>query len=69
VTLDKKIFDVLKDVPPNSPLAVQLTKGEATAISQLNQKLDERKRLLGEGEQVTAQYGDGSAEAVRRPRG
>lgn len=64
VTLDKKIFDVLKDVPPNSPLAQQLTQ-EATAVSQLNQKLDERKRLLSEGQQVTQQFGDGSAVLVR----
>jgi hypothetical protein len=64
VTLDKKIFDVLKDVPPNSALAGQL-KGEATAISELNQKLDERKRLLSEGETTTAQYGDGVAVAAR----
>jgi hypothetical protein len=45
VKLDKKIFDVLKDVPANSPLAAQLTQ-EATAISQLNQRLEDRKRLL-----------------------
>lgn len=43
--LDKKIFDVLKDVPPNSPLAAQLTQ-EATAISELNQQLDQRKSML-----------------------
>lgn len=64
VKLDKKIFDVLKDVPPNSALAQQLTQ-EATAISQLNQQLEERKRLLIEGEQVTAKFGDGSAEKAR----
>jgi hypothetical protein len=65
VALDKKIFDVLKDVPPNSPLAQQLTQ-EATAISQLNQKLDERKRLLSEGETVRAQFGNGSDLLARQ---
>ena len=65
VALDKKIFDVLKDVPPNSPLAQQLTQ-EAVAISQLNQKLDERKKLLGDAERVTAQFGNGQAEFARQ---
>lgn len=65
VALEKKIFDVLKDVPPNSPLAAQLTQ-EATAISQLNLRLDEKKRLLTEAEQVTQQYGDGTREATRK---
>jgi len=64
VKLDKKIFDVLKDVPPNSPLAGALTQ-EATAISQLNTRLDERKRLLTEAEQVIGQFGDGSRAAAR----
>ena len=64
VTLDKKIFDVLKGVPPNSALAQQLIQ-EATAVSQLTQKLDARKRLLAAGEQTTAQYGDGTQAAAR----
>lgn len=63
VALDKKIFDVLKNVPPNSPLAQQLTQ-EAVAISQLNQRLDERKRLLGDAERITAQFGNGSRLAA-----
>jgi hypothetical protein len=45
VKLDKRIFDVLKDVPANSPLAAQLTQ-EATAIARLNQQLGDRKKLL-----------------------
>lgn len=64
VQMSKKIFDVLKDVPPNSPLAQQLTQ-EATAVSQLNLRLDERKRLLASAEQITAQYGDGTVVAAR----
>lgn len=64
IKLDKKIADVLKDVPPNSVLAQQLTQ-EATVVSQLNTRLDERKRLLTEGEGVTQRYGDGSREAAR----
>lgn len=64
VKLDQKIAGVLKDVPPNSPLAQQLIQ-EATAVSQLNARLDERKRLLTEAEQVTGKYGDGSRAAAR----
>lgn len=64
VKLDQKIASVLKDVPPNSPLAQQLIQ-EATAVSQLNARLDERKRLLTEAERVIGQYGDGSREAAR----
>ncbi|WP_422036538.1 hypothetical protein [Reyranella sp.] len=64
VKLEQKIAGVLKDVPPNSPLAQQLIQ-EATAVSQLNARLDERKRLVSEGERVTAQFGDGSREAAR----
>ena len=64
VKLDQKIFDVLKDVPPNSPLAQQLIQ-EATAISQLNQRLEEKKRLLTEAEGVTRQYGDGQRDLAR----
>lgn len=64
VKLDKKIFDVLKDVPPNSPLAARLVQ-EATAISTFTQKLDEKKRLLTEGEGITQRYGDGTREAAR----
>jgi len=63
--LQQRIFDVLKDVPPNSPLAQQLVQ-EVTAISQLDQKLEEKKRLASEAEQVTRQYGDGTAELARR---
>lgn len=64
VQMSKKIFDVLKDVPSNSPLAQQLTQ-EATAVSQLNLRLDERKRLLSDAEQVSARFGDGSRIAAR----
>lgn len=64
VKLDQKIASVLKDVPPNSPLAQQLIQ-EATSVAQLNARLDERKRLLTEAERVTAQYGDGSLAAAR----
>ena len=64
VQMSKKIFDVLKDVPPNSPLAQQLTQ-EATAVFQLNLRLDERKRLLTAAEQTTAQYGNGAIVAAR----
>ena len=76
VKLDKKIFDVLKDVPANSPLAAQLTQ-EATAISRLNQQLEDRKRLLtiAEGarefiaaQQLEAQTLGMSAEAAARLR-
>ena len=64
VKLDQKIASLLKDVPPNSPLAQQFIQ-EATAISQLNARLDERKRLLTEAEQVTARFGDGSRALAR----
>lgn len=64
VKLDQKIASLLKDVPPNSALSQQLIQ-EATAISQLNARLDERKRLLTEAEQVTARFGDGSLAAAR----
>jgi len=64
VKLDQKLAGLLKDVPPNSPLAQNLIQ-EATAVAQLNTRLDERKRLLTEAEQVTAQYGDGSRAAAR----
>lgn len=64
VKLNQKIFDVLKDVPPNSPLAQQLIQ-EATAVSQLTQRLEEKKRLLGEAEQITRQYGDGTRDLAR----
>ena len=64
VQMSKKVFDLLKDVPPNSPLAQQLVQ-EATSVSQLNLRLDDRKRLLTEGERVTAQYGDGVLVAAR----
>lgn len=64
VKLDQKIASLLKDVPPNSALSQQFIQ-EATAISQLNARLDERKRLLTEAEQVTARFGDGSLAAAR----
>jgi exonuclease VII small subunit len=65
VALSKKIVEVLKDVPPGSPLAKLLTQ-EAIAVSQGNLKLDERKRLLAEGERITSQFGDGTAVATRQ---
>jgi hypothetical protein len=64
VKLDQKIASLLKDVPPNSPLAQQFIQ-EATSVSQLNARLDERKRILTEAEQVTAQFGDGSRALAR----
>lgn len=64
VKLDQKIASALKDVPPNSALAQQLIQ-EATSVSQLNARLDERKRLLTEAERVTGQFGDGSRAAAR----
>jgi|GEM_PF-752749 len=64
VKLDQKIASVLKDVPPNSPLAQQLIQ-EATSVAQLNARLDERKRILTEAERVTGQFGDGSRAAAR----
>ncbi len=62
--LDKKIHDSLKDVPPNSPLAAQLTQ-EATAIATYTQRLDEKKRLLTEAEGITQRYGDGTRVLAR----
>jgi hypothetical protein len=64
VKLDQKIASLLKDVPPNSALSQQLIQ-EATSVAQLNQRLDERKRLLTEAEQVATQFGDGSRAAAR----
>lgn len=64
VQMSKKIFDALKDVPPNSPLAQQLTQ-EATTVADLSLKLEERKRLLSEAEQVSARYGNGAMVAAR----
>jgi len=64
VKLDQRIASVLKDVPPNSPLAQALIQ-EATSVAQLSARLDERKRLLTEAERVTGQFGDGSRAAAR----
>lgn len=64
VKLDQKIASLLKGVPPDSPLAQQFVQ-EATAIAQATARLDERKRIMTEAEQVTSQFGDGSRAAAR----
>ncbi len=65
VALTRKLAEVLKEVPKDSPLRAQLV-AEATAINTGQQRLEDRKRLLGEAERVTAQFGDGTAVSARQ---
>lgn len=64
VALQKKVADLTKDLPKNSPLAQQLT-AEATAISELNMRIEDKRRIMQGAEQTIAKYGDGTKAAAR----
>ena len=64
VTLQKKINSLTEGLPKDSPLAQQMT-AEATAISDLNQKLEDKRKLMQGAEQTIAKYGDGTKAAAR----
>ena len=64
VSLQKKINSLTEGLPKDSPLAQQMT-AEATAISDLNQKLEDKRKLMQGAEQTIAKYGDGTKAAAR----
>lgn len=64
VALQKKMNSLTEGLPKDSAQAQQL-RDQATAVAQLNQKLEDKKRILTEAEQTIAKYGDGTREAAR----
>lgn len=64
VALQKKVASLTEGLPKDSPLAQQMT-AEATAIADLNQKLEDKRKLMQGAEQTIAKYGDGTKAAAR----
>lgn len=64
VALQKKVNSLTEGLPKDSPLAQQMT-AEATAITELNTKLEEKRRIMQGAEQTVAKYGDGMKAAER----
>lgn len=64
VALQKRLNSLTEGLPKDSAMAEQLRE-QATAVADLNQRLDDKKRILQEAEQTIAKYGDGTREAAR----